>query len=197
MSDPPHSILAEIEEAFGVLEKKHHPTWEIECVQATAELRAYFHDLFEQLGTAKRQLVTVTQAQGSKIAELQEQYQTLRDAAEHAEALLTQGTGDQHCAYALGTLRKALSNPISGRTLSFEITGDGSGVALPPLVEGFSPERTCEGIALGAAGSHQDPGGDGIIPNAGGSEDTFPAPRPGVAADSIPAESYPASGDTD
>ena len=49
-----HSTPADVEAAFGVLEKKHHPTWEIECVQATAELRAHFHRLEEQHDALRR-----------------------------------------------------------------------------------------------------------------------------------------------
>ena len=51
-----HSRAQDIEDAFAVLDKKHHPTWEIECVQATAELRAHFASLEEQVDAMQREL---------------------------------------------------------------------------------------------------------------------------------------------
>jgi hypothetical protein len=49
----PHSVPQDVEEAFSVLEKRLHPTWEIEGVQATAILRHHYESLFEQLETLR------------------------------------------------------------------------------------------------------------------------------------------------
>jgi hypothetical protein len=57
----PHSVRDDVEDAFSVLEKRLHPTWEIEGVQATAVLRHHFESLFEQVEAAQEALRAIAE----------------------------------------------------------------------------------------------------------------------------------------